>query len=70
VSLQKAFEIARALRGATWSSSVESGISRPEEAEKACLLYARGILVGTALMKNPQLAKELRVAAERCLARR
>ena len=69
VSLQKAFEIAKALRGDV-EFIVESGISRPEEAEKACLLYARGILVGTALMKNPQLAKELRATAERCLARR
>jgi indole-3-glycerol phosphate synthase len=69
VSLQKAFEIAKALRGDV-EFIVESGISRPEEAEKACLLYAKGILVGTALMKNPQLARELKIAAERCLARR
>jgi len=69
VNLQKAFEIARTLRGDV-EFIIESGISKPEEAEKACLLYARGILVGTALMKNPQLAKELRATAERCLARR
>jgi len=69
VNLQRAFEIAKALRGDV-KFIIESGISRPEEAEKACLLYARGVLVGTALMKNPQLAKELRATAERCLARR
>jgi len=68
-NLQRAFEIAKALRGDV-EFIVESSISRPEEVEKACLLYARGVLVGTALMKNPQLAKELRAAVEKCLSRR
>ncbi|MGC8994650.1 MAG: indole-3-glycerol-phosphate synthase, partial [Pyrobaculum sp.] len=69
VSVQRAFEIAKALRGDV-EFIIESGISRPEEVEKACLLYAKGVLVGTALMKNPAAIQELRHAAERCLARR
>lgn len=69
VSLPRAFEIAKALRGDV-EYIIESGISRPEEVERACELYARGVLVGTALMKNPALAAELKHSAERCLARR
>lgn len=69
VSLQKAFEIAKALRGDV-DFIIESGISKPEEVEKACMLYAKGVLVGTALMKNPVLIKELRHAAEACVSRR
>ncbi|ACB40807.1 indole-3-glycerol-phosphate synthase [Pyrobaculum neutrophilum] len=68
-NLTRAFDIAKSLRGDV-DYIIESGISRPEEVEKACLLYARGVLVGTSLMKNPALAKELKAAAERCLARR
>lgn len=40
-NLQKAFEIAKALRGDV-EFIIESGISKPEEVERACLLYARG----------------------------
>jgi indole-3-glycerol phosphate synthase len=69
VSVQRAFEIAKALRGDV-EFIIESGISRPEEVEKACLLYAKGVLIGTALMRNPAAIQELRRAAERCLARR
>ncbi|MEM1887746.1 MAG: indole-3-glycerol-phosphate synthase [Pyrobaculum sp.] len=66
-NLQKAFEIAKALRGDV-EFIIESGISKPEEVEKACLLYARGVLIGTSLMKNPPLAKELRHVVNKCLA--
>lgn len=69
VNLQRAFEVARALRGDV-DYIIESGISRQEEVERACELHAKGVLVGTALMKNPPLARELKAAAERCLARR
>ena len=69
VSLSRAFEVAKALRGDV-DYIIESGISKPEEVERACEVYARGVLVGTALMKNPQLAKELAHAAHRaCKAR-
>lgn len=68
-NLIRAFEIAKSLRGDV-DYIIESGISKPEEVEKACLLYARGVLIGTALMKNPALAKELKTVAENCVARR
>lgn len=68
-SLQRAFEVARSLRGDV-DFIIESGISKPEEVARACELYARGVLVGTALMKNPALAKDLAHAAEKCRQRR
>jgi len=68
-NVQRAFEVAKALRGDV-EFIIESGLSRPEEVERACSLYARGVLIGTALMKNPVLVKELRQVAERCIARR
>lgn len=69
VSLAKAFEIAKALRGDV-EFIIESGVSRAEEVEKACELYARGVLIGTTLMKNPAAVREFRRAADRCVERR
>lgn len=69
VNIQRAFEIAKSLRGDV-EYIVESGISKAEEVEKACQLYARGVLIGTSLMKNPALAKELKYVADRCVSKR
>ncbi len=68
-NLSRAFEVAKALRGDV-EFIIESGVSKPEEVEKACLLYARGVLVGTSLMKNPTAAREFKHVADKCTARR
>lgn len=58
VSLERAFEAARAVRGRA-DFIIESGINRVEHVLRARAEGARGVLIGTALMKNPDLAEEM-----------
>lgn len=59
VSLDKSIEIIRAIRGKGVLIVAESGISNTEGAIRLIKEGANAILVGTAIMRNPTLAKEL-----------
>ncbi len=65
VSFEKALRIAEAIAGKA-DFIIESGVSRPEQIIAACRRGARGVLVGTALMRDPSLAREFREAAKNC----
>ena len=59
ISLERSISIIRAIRGKGVLIIAESGIRSRGEAEVLAREGANAILVGTALMKNPTLAKEL-----------
>ncbi|CCC82459.1 indole-3-glycerol-phosphate synthase [Thermoproteus tenax] len=65
VSLERALEIAERVRGKA-DFIVESGITEPHQVRAVCRKGARGVLIGTALMKNPSLAREFREALRSC----
>lgn len=65
ISFDKALEIAEAIAGRA-EFIIESGINKPEQVVAACKRGARGVLIGTALMRNPSLARELKDAAKKC----
>ncbi|MFP3251817.1 MAG: indole-3-glycerol-phosphate synthase [Thermoproteus sp.] len=65
VSIERALGVAEAVAGRA-DFIMESGINKPDHVEMACRKGARGVLVGTALMREPGLAKALREAVKKC----
>ncbi|MEL9990758.1 MAG: indole-3-glycerol-phosphate synthase [Thermoproteus sp.] len=66
VSFNKALEIAKAVANRA-EFIIESGINKPEQVLAACNVGARGVLIGTALMRQPSLAAEIRAALKKCV---
>jgi len=69
VNFHKAIEIAKSLRGDV-DFVIESGISSAEHAIRACEVDAKGVLIGTALMKRPELAVEIKRGVRTCVEKR
>ncbi|AEA13112.1 indole-3-glycerol-phosphate synthase [Thermoproteus uzoniensis 768-20] len=65
LSFERALNVAEAVAGKA-DFIIESGINKPGQVEMACRKGARGVLIGTALMREPGLAKELREAVKKC----
>ncbi len=59
VSIERAVEAIKAVRGRAGVIIAESGVSSRKEAEAYVEAGANAILVGTALMRSPELAREL-----------
>lgn len=57
VSFERALEIAERARGLDFI--LESGINTPAQVVRACRAGARGVLIGTALMKRPGLINDI-----------
>lgn len=65
VSFEKALRIADAVAGKA-EFIIESGVNKPEQVVAACRKGARGVLIGTALMRGPSLARDFKEAVKKC----